>query len=301
MNRHLFPKLAASILLITIILACSKPATKSDMNQHAKYQHVVFKDRNVQMHALQWDAANELRTHDYVSAERDYKQLIALDPSNPFRYRGLAMTYDAEGKSKEAYQAWTKTLNGSPSGRSSDQTDPYILANYGELCLKNGDEEGAAKAFAVASRSVKILTDPKFERSADSEASKQGPRTLAHYNAGLEMSFGGQKDKSREELQKVVELAPGWGVAKVALAYELWREGRRDEAEDLLEPLEVGSGPMAKFAMNQARTLGLDRNLTMEIKGLSNGKTVDTIMTIDEWNRKHPDRPLTKHLSRSGG
>jgi len=236
--------------------------------------------------ALERQAKAELEAHDYGAAERDYQKAIDTNPRNPFLYRGLATLYDAEGRSKDAYNAWRKVLIGAPGGVSSDQSDPYVLAHFGELSLQMGDKPSAERSFALAIQNLRSMFGSNFELPSDKQLAEQSPRVLAHYNAGIEMSLGGQKEKANKELALAVRLAPNFGVAKLALGQELCLEGRQADAEPMFEAVEKSPDPeLAKFALTHARLMGLDHNMTTTMETLPNGKVVIHNMTVEEYNR----------------
>ncbi|CAN5390276.1 hypothetical protein BH09PAT4_BH09PAT4_09040 [soil metagenome] len=268
-------------------LSSGQPGSGARLAQpSASTKDVVVTKKMREVRELSKRGTAALKAGNFSAAEEVFEELIHREPNNPFRYRWLAMAYEGQGRTRDAYAAWTKVLTGTLKGRSTDQSDPYILARYGELCLQVGDRASAEIAFGMASREVRKLFNSSIERVPKGRISQQMSRALAHYNAGVEMSLGGQHKKAEDELRQAVKFAPHWPLAKIGLATELCQEGRRDEAEQLFEGVRTsGAGEASKFAATKMRDFGLDRNMVTVIHNRGDGTTYDVRMTKEQFER----------------
>src|ERR1700733_2702423 len=94
-------------------------------------------------------AHTEIAKGSYATAELDLKEVIRRDPRNPGRYLTLAKLYDLEGRSQDAYDAWTHVVTKAHGFVSTASSDPAVLTHYGELCEKLGHHAKAEEAFSL--------------------------------------------------------------------------------------------------------------------------------------------------------
>jgi tetratricopeptide (TPR) repeat protein len=285
--------LAMIVLCITVASQGCRPArfasvsdsTETSLGLSRLASAGIRQDKSYEFDAISHQAQAELRAKDYGSAERDFKRLIALNANNPFLYRNLGNLYELEGRDFEAFQAWNKVVVGTPKGKSSDQTNPVVLAHYGELCLRFGHPDDAQKAFDTAAKHEMRFFDPNMETLPESDFSGQTTRTLAHYYAGSEELAGGHHQSAERDFRMVVQLAPKWAWGPFALGLEHISEGRRSEALPNFTSAEaLAAGKLKTYIVQQDRIEGVTPMAS--VLTINNGKATQRLITVEQFDKE---------------
>ncbi len=200
---YLTLKIAGLVLLGLAIQACARRDSEAEGLGRVAYQNLspqrlspLAQKRETEFNLLMSRAHADLKAKRLSQAEQDYKQIIRLDPHHQFWFSDLARVYELQGRTKDAFDAWSHALAQSPRSWSSLQNDPGVLAHYGELGLLSGRPVKADEAFQSAARSVRgggqLFTERVDIDPSDFEDAKS-IRALAHYSAGTKEFLSGQK------------------------------------------------------------------------------------------------------------
>jgi tetratricopeptide (TPR) repeat protein len=196
---------------------------------------------------------------EWGNAAAEFQRVLALRPGEPqgsTAYYGLAIAQEGLGSLTAAVA----------SLESAIARDPGFLAAHSNLvCVEfmRGDLVAARKAadayLAVAPDAARALYTRGLIalRASDAATALGDFRTLvknnpsypiAHYNLALAETQLENLPDAERELRKVLALAPGYALARVALGAVLLREGKREEAASLASPEELANAQLVPSA-----------------------------------------------------
>lgn len=138
---------------------------------------------------------------------RYLEKAAAADPVNVGFFDELASYYYEAKDYKRALPYYRKLTDRKDRIRSSTETDPAILARWGETELKVGTKEKAREAFVRA-----VANGKRYYRGhapiPTFAATETGQRAEAHFGAALAMGDSGHYKFAAEEYQLVLSLSP---------------------------------------------------------------------------------------------
>lgn len=159
--------------------------------------------------------AQALYEWDWAGAEKSYRRAIALDPNSSLALYGLSKLLASERRFDEAIPAVRKALE-------LDPLSPIIATSVGwELSAARRYPEADA-AFTAA-----MALNPNF--------------TWMHLFRAWSYEARGNFTAAIADLKLAVDLGDSGGMATAELAYALARNGRNNEAGDLLSRIQATS------------------------------------------------------------
>jgi tetratricopeptide (TPR) repeat protein len=205
-----------------------------------------------------------MEARDYALAERLYEEVIDLVPTNPFEHVHLARLYDRMGRGRDALKKYRTVVKGSPGAWSSLQSDPSLLARYGDLCSKFGPVAEAATAYMSAVESSDNRVGQNGIQIAPPDRTLLGLRAAAHVAAGAKFRGQGDVGNALREYDLALAALPNWWVALT------FRGEQR--------ALRVGMEALARsdFARAESLATGADRELvrkSAKLHGVITGKS----------------------------
>jgi tetratricopeptide (TPR) repeat protein len=150
---------------------------------------------------------------DYERAERNYKELLRLNPDAPWNYVYLSLLYEKMGKLDNAVQ----TLE---QGRDHLPDSLVILSRLSLFYMKTRRAEDAYQTSQVVLR-----IDPKYFD--------------ALYMSGVALVNMGQWDEARGYFEKALAIEPENKAIKLQYAYSLFALNRGEEALKIYKELEA--------------------------------------------------------------
>ena len=172
-------------------------------------------------------AAKAFAAQDWKAARLAYKDMIAVDPQNSLAWANLGAVEQQAGNLNAAIDCFEKSV-----GLNSDVVQSWLA--LGQLYSTRGDKYRAVSAFTRA-----IHEDPEDSR--------------AHNFLAIVAKSLGWMDAAEAELQRAIELNPGYGIAHFNLA--LMYLERKPPAMEL-----------AKRHYSKAVELGLEKDEIVERK-----------------------------------
>jgi tetratricopeptide (TPR) repeat protein len=193
------------------------------------------------------------------AAAAEFERVLALRPSEPqgsTAYYGLAIAQEGLGSLKAAVASLESAIARDPG---------FLAARSNLVCVEfiRGDlvaaREAADAYLAVAPDAARALYSRGLIalRSSDADTALADFRTLVkdnpsyaigHYDLALAETQVDNLPEAERELRKVLALAPGYRLARVALGAVLLREGKREEATALASPQELANAPFVPSA-----------------------------------------------------
>ena len=150
--------------------------------------------------------------HDFVTAEREYKRALQLNPNYPTAPQWYSVYLMSLGRFDEALT----------QARRAHEMDPLSLPinmtlGWVQLTARQSDQ-------AVDQLRKTIELDPTF--------------VLAHHRLGLVYEQQGKHEEASSEFEKVVKITEGKAIGVAALARSYALSGRRADAQRLLGELQ---------------------------------------------------------------
>jgi hypothetical protein len=139
------------------------------------------------------------------------------------RYR----VYTKEGADQEAFLALKSVVTDTRTSRSADAQDPELLTELGLLAEKLHKGEEAYAAFLRSAALAKRYFDKRLEPNLESDASYGEIRSIALYNAGMQLCFQLHGMEAVRRLRAAVQTEPGDWRLHYGLAYGLIMAGTR--------------------------------------------------------------------------
>lgn len=172
-------------------------------------------------------AAQAFAKRDWDTARLAYREMIAADPENPLAWANLGAVEQQAGKSAAAAECFEKSV----------RFNPELIQSWlalGQIYSSKGDKYRALAAFSRA-----LHEDPLDSR--------------AHNFLAITAKELGWTDAAEAELQRAIELNPGYGIAHFNLA--LMYLERKPPALEL-----------ARRHYNKATALGMEKDEIVERK-----------------------------------
>jgi Flp pilus assembly protein TadD len=177
------------ILLIAVLLsACSPKATRREIDEVPgafTYQadHSAYPE-------LAQQASEQLRTNDFRAAETAFRELIVLEPGSVDGYIGLGTSLLLQNRFVGAQQAYNQALEVKPDSAEA-------LIGLGSVQYQVGDYERAIEFY----RSALALEETNPD---------------ALWGLAISQAPLGEVDSAIANLEKIIELVPGTGLARNA-------------------------------------------------------------------------------------
>jgi serine/threonine-protein kinase len=134
-------------------------------------------------------------TGEYPAAVKEYKQALALEPSNQNAYIGLALAYEHAGSISDAEQTYQRVIGAYPNS-------PYSYNSLGTFYLRQHQFDKAAKMF----QRVIALAPEGYG---------------AYVNLGASYNDMGQYDRAIEPLSKSISMRPSYAAyINLGVAYD---------------------------------------------------------------------------------
>lgn len=177
------------VLLLWVLMGCG-PTSHLEIQADDRYQL----------------AQQYLGNQSYVLAEQEIRKALDLAPQEPKYFELLALIYQAQGRNRQAEEAYQVALQ-------TDAVSPSTLVNYSTLLLLREQYDEAIEM------SRRALQKPGYARPA-----------LAHTNIGLAYLKKGELAQAEEHFLTALDYQPGLAEAhhNLGLVYE--RLGNRHKA-----------------------------------------------------------------------
>ncbi|MDH3599816.1 MAG: tetratricopeptide repeat protein [Candidatus Tectomicrobia bacterium] len=209
-------------------------------------------------------AQQYLGSQSYILAEQEIRKALDLVPEEPKYFELLALIYQAQGRIRQAEEAYKVALQ-------SDAISPSTLVNYSTLLLLREQYDEAINT------SQRALQKPGYARPALAHTNiglaylKQGKLAQAeeqflialdyqpglaeaHHNLGLVYERLGQRTKAILSFREAIRSSPGYTEAHASLGRLLLQDGRPEEARNAFERV-IDLAPDSELAVASRRHL----------------------------------------------
>lgn len=223
---------AAGVLMASLALAQTEPPSQTRNHPRQRIKEGPGTEAaKKRLSELSKSARDAEASGDFASAERVYKQIVALDPRLPFSRINLARLYDKMGRDRDAYVEYRAVILGVPGAWSSDQQDPRNLARFGDLCARFStlDEAQYAYALSVANSDSDDVWEPS-PRIDSPKPSFARLKSAAHTASAIKYGASGRDAEAFVELESALKADPDYWVALFYRAQAHKRAGRLSNA-----------------------------------------------------------------------
>lgn len=217
------------------------------------------------------DGAAEMRAKNYVSAQNSFEASLT-NAQNGNVYLGIGEALTAQGKTKEALQAYWNLFHPGPRQSWGGTYFSQAEMEYAVLLSENGRWPEAVGRYKEALSDVNYRSSPEINAYFD--PAKPEPKRLqaaADIGTGLEVTHGGvgfdasAGERAFEEYTKALKLTPDWPVANYYYGFG-WqnltppersaRAGQREAVKAALEKAaKLGTPDVAAAAKTELQTL----------------------------------------------
>lgn len=167
----------------------------------------------VEVYAIFAHARRYEYEQDFERAERNYKELLRLNPDAPWNYVYLSLLYEKMGRLDDAVQALEK-------GRDHLPDSLVILSRLSLFYMKTKRAEDAFQTSQVVLR-----IDPKYFD--------------ALYISGIALVNMGEWDSAKEYFDKALAIEPENKPIRLQYAYSLFALNKHEEALKIYKELEL--------------------------------------------------------------
>ena len=209
-------------------------------------------------------AQQYLGSQSYILAEKEIRKALDVTPQEPKYFELLALIYQAQGRIRQADEAYQVALQ-------AEEIAPSTLVNYSTLLLLREQYDDAI------SMSRRALQKPGYARPALAHTNiglaylKQGELAQAeehfhtaldyqpglaeaHHNLGLVHERVGKRTKAIQSFREAIRSKPGYTEAHASLGRLLWQDGRPEEARNAFERV-IDLAPDSELAVASRRHL----------------------------------------------
>ena len=168
---------------------------------------------------------------DYAAAEVAYRRACAaLGYDCAVEHLRLARLFDKTGDGRKAFVEYRVFVVGDGHAVSSDQSEPAILAHFGDLCLRYGPLKDAKRAYALAILNGRQGYGDSVILPIARDEALPTLRSAAHTAVAIKHRFSLERMEEEIELNLALEFDPQNWVARIYRAEVYASQGLRAAA-----------------------------------------------------------------------